>query len=1214
MKNAANLGQELLNSLKMIGAAASWRPRRPAFAPAARRSRSWAALFAVPALLLGLLQIPAHGFVVTTSADSGPGSLRQAIIDANSNPGLDTIEFNLAPTDLVITPLTSLPHLYDPVIIDGTTQPLWPGSPLVELDGSVAGERGLSITAGNSTVAGLAIYNFEHGIVLSSNGSNHIRGCFIGTDATGVAPLGNSQQGIHVASDTNFIGGSAPGERNVIVDNRTGIWITSQGSSNVVVGNYIGVAADGLSPLGNEYGVSVTGNENYVGGTASGERNIISANERGITLSGLGAVVAGNWVGLNALGQELGNTETGIFVQGTNNRVGGTDPSARNVISGNTSSGIYISSLGSDNKIFGNYVGTKANGTEAAPNFTGVRVIGDNNQVGGTAAGQGNLISGNTRGVSVEADGNVVEGNMIGLNVTGTQAIGNSEVGVTISSGSSNRIGGTTPGAANTISANGSGVAIGGTSPDDNVVEGNFIGTNPVGNGNFGNDGTGVRVLRGTGNRIGGLDPAAGNVIVGSLRGITLERESFGSVVQGNIIGLNATATTPIRNRESGISITGPGNQVGGTEAGASNIIAGNRYYGVVLSGPLATGNTIEGNQVYSNLSAGFRVLNSFDNTIGGTTPGAGNTISNNGNWGVFVRSGTGNEILGNSIYGNDLLGIDHDPYGPTANDPLDADLGPNRGQNYPILDSALATATDVTIEGQLATEPDSTYRVEFFSSAICDPSGFGQGETFLGAATVHSNAAGIAAINATLPVSITDDFVSATATDSLGNTSEFSPCALVGGPNPGVIQFSLERTVAYEYYGDAIVSVSRSHGTAGTVSVSYRTFANTAETPDDYTDVSGTLTFGPGEVLKTFAVPVFVDMIDDHGDLIGLVLEDPTGGATLARAASEIWLGDADFDLPTVWLDDGEVVEGDAGTTQLAFPVRVSPSAVPVVVRWETMDGTALAGIDYEETSGELPFAPGESQKTVFVTVYGDLDSEDDEIFFIRSSGTTGASVTDAIAEGVIRDDDGAAPPPALCIGGTTIANPRLTLGALGGDLGNERAAVRGDLEFASGEPVGMTNLDMAQRGAQIRIEDLGTGTILWELTADTHAIPTGDLGPSPCDPAGQKKDGWRMNGNQTVHTYRNTTNALASAGCAPSSAEGLRRLTLKDRRQQHGQVRFSQVLRKASIATPVGPFRMTIVLGADAVAGQQGACGVHQFDPSDCNWNGTGTRMVCK
>ena len=132
---------------------------------------------------------------VFTTADSGQGSLRQVILDANGLPGLDTIQFSLALRPFTISPLSPLPAITDPVIIDGTTQPGFTGTPIVELDGTNAGPAdGLAIAAGGSTVRGLIIDRFQgNGISLSFNGGNAIEGNYLGTNGKSPAALGNSK-------------------------------------------------------------------------------------------------------------------------------------------------------------------------------------------------------------------------------------------------------------------------------------------------------------------------------------------------------------------------------------------------------------------------------------------------------------------------------------------------------------------------------------------------------------------------------------------------------------------------------------------------------------------------------------------------------------------------------------------------------------------------------------------------------------------------------------------------------------------------------------------------------------------------------------------------------------------------------------------------------------------------------------------------------------
>ena len=140
---------------------------------------------------------------VINTNDSGPGSLRQAITDSNADSGdRDTIVFNIPGSGVhTITPLTALPALSQPVVIDGTTQPGFAGMPLIELNGNGLAAAGLIITGGNSIVRGLVINRFGGaGIRLQTNGGNAVEGNFVGTDATGTIARPNGNAGIFITS------------------------------------------------------------------------------------------------------------------------------------------------------------------------------------------------------------------------------------------------------------------------------------------------------------------------------------------------------------------------------------------------------------------------------------------------------------------------------------------------------------------------------------------------------------------------------------------------------------------------------------------------------------------------------------------------------------------------------------------------------------------------------------------------------------------------------------------------------------------------------------------------------------------------------------------------------------------------------------------------------------------------------------------------------
>jgi hypothetical protein len=240
-------------------------------------------------------------FPVTSTGDSGPNTLRQAILDANANPGVDLITFNISAVGVqVIKPATPLPSITDAVKIDGTTQPGYASTPLIQLDGTLAGTgaNGLSITTSNCTLLGLDVTHFSaDGIFVQAGNNNTFQSNIIGLDPTGTKGQGNLLYGIELAggSKGNLIGSNGDGvndtaERNLLSGNgKSGVRIVGTGTSqNVVAGNYIGTNIGGTSGIGNgRDGVSIEGGaaSNRIGTDGmsvddAGQRNLISGSRQ----------------------------------------------------------------------------------------------------------------------------------------------------------------------------------------------------------------------------------------------------------------------------------------------------------------------------------------------------------------------------------------------------------------------------------------------------------------------------------------------------------------------------------------------------------------------------------------------------------------------------------------------------------------------------------------------------------------------------------------------------------------------------------------------------------------------------------------------------------------------------------------------------------------------------------------------------------------------
>lgn len=381
-------------------------------------------------------------FTVSNTADAGAGSLRQALLDSNASPGADSIQFNIPGTDVhTIQPATFLPASTEPLVIDGYTQsgsspntnP--PGTDpnamqTIRIDGSLLvgyGRYGLKLNGGNSTVRGMSIFGVDTGVRMA--GDNNV---FEGNNAAGTVQFDN---GAH-----HRVGGLTPANVNVISN------LAMLGSDSVIEGN---LAAS----------IGISGGGNLIGGPSAAARNVIGpALKGGLGLYGSGNRVEGNYIGTDVTGTIRNhNRRAGVYIEGDNNIVGGTDPAARNIISGNER-GVYVFD-GSNNVIQGNWIGPDATGHATLFQPDGVTITSyyegaDGNIIGGTEPGAGNVIAGNGGGVSLflGTTHTLVQGNLIGVLPDAVTPAGNITDGVFVaSSASDNTIGGTTASSANVI-------------------------------------------------------------------------------------------------------------------------------------------------------------------------------------------------------------------------------------------------------------------------------------------------------------------------------------------------------------------------------------------------------------------------------------------------------------------------------------------------------------------------------------------------------------------------------------------------------------------------------------------------------------------------------------------------------------------------------------------------------------------------------------------
>jgi uncharacterized repeat protein (TIGR01451 family) len=307
---------------------------------------------------------------------------------------------------------------------------------------------------------------------------------------------------------------------------------------------------------------------------------------------------------------------------------------------------------------------------------------------------------------------------------------------------------------------------------------------------------------------LNGINAGAGDGLIlnsasSTVRGLVINRftgngivvSGNGNIIEGNYIGTNTTGAFALANTLDGVFVnSGSGTVIGGTTSAARNVISGNRN-GVQISSA-GTNNQIRGNFIgtsaggtsgIGNSANGVLIGGSSGNSVGSVGSASSNTIAFNGSAGVAVTSGVSNLIQSNSIFSNGGLGIDLGPTGVTSNDLGDGDAGANNLQNFPVLDSANAAGTSTTIQGKLNSAANTSFRLEFFSNQAPNPSGFGEGQTFIGSINVTTSASGDVTFNPTFPVTVPPgQIITSTATDPGNNTSEFSRSIQVGGLTGG--------------------------------------------------------------------------------------------------------------------------------------------------------------------------------------------------------------------------------------------------------------------------------------------------------------------------------------------------------------------------------------------------------------------------------------------
>jgi len=637
-------------------------------------------------------QLAADTVTVTTTADTGNGSLRAAIIETNAHAGPDTIAFAIPVSDSAydgtvwwIKPAA----MYSPIIdndlyIAGATQDSSsrdsnPHGPDIIIDGRAITTNaiGFLIYSGNNSISGLTISGFaDYGIRLRNATAinNHIWGNYIGTGPTGVDTLSNGT-GIYISrgASKTLIGGEESFERNIISGNHgDGILLTST-RNNLIIGNYIGTdptgtfsVANAIDGKHNGIDLAMKSINNIVGGVTANLRNIISGNGRdGIHISHADSnLVIGNYIGTDVTGTKtLQNSTCGvgdgidIRYEASYNVIGGNGIGEGNLICASNNCGIRIHHQSLYNFIKGNKIGLDVTGTVPMGNLNqGIYIYDGSNhiQVGGLNPGDGNVISANARNgielYSTGCDSNIVINNIIGLAADGLTAMPNSPHGIIMHDSTNyNQIG---PG--NLIAGNDScGIMIRGIESQHNSIIGNRIGLDKTGLASQPNGAVGIFLDDSTfSNVVGGESFSSGNIISGNkFSGIYL-KNSFDNLIQNNFIGTDTTSLVSLGNQQHGIRLQGSRNII------SENIIAGNDSCGIFIEKRSSfnkfRNNVIGMSSDNTNGQSGILYADSCFAVL--DTIGPGNTISWNGRYGIILADSCSKRITitHNSIFHND--------------------------------------------------------------------------------------------------------------------------------------------------------------------------------------------------------------------------------------------------------------------------------------------------------------------------------------------------------------------------------------------------------------------------------------------------------------------------------------------------------------------------------------------------------------------------------
>ena len=1030
--------------------------------------------------------VPGNG---TCATSGGVCTLRAAFQEINAGSAANTYSVNFSVAGTTQLGSADLPELFRSVTIDGSTAPGYSVATgptftvRCESQDKDVSAYGLAFQATNSTLRALRLVNCSTTVITSSSATNlRVVGNQIGNDGSSFLAANAVDVAVAISGSGSVIGGPTAADRNVISGYRiTGVLLNPSATNSSVQGNYIGTNAAGTAAIKNPNGqssgqASAAIQTSPTGAVITG--NLISGNPGwGVSAYEGSATLKGNLIGTDVTGAVgIGNGSSSVMVWPTGSAtIGGTGAGEDNVLAyfvpsaGNVNAPL-LRVFGGKATVLGNKIGSNAAGTASLCTTSGTVIagvfvqpsdagVGSQVTLGGTAAGAGNLIAGCSRNVEVrrstgQTGGSTVtlQGNKIGTNAAGTAAM------VALTGGSSNNagilidvdqvvtVGGTAAGAGNLISGNGTGIFV--SDNDAGVkIQGNRIGTNAAGTAAVPNTQDGIEVggaVSGTVEAggghivIGGSAAGASNVISGNAKdGLLLARPGM---VQGNLIGTNAAGTAALPNAGDGAVLNHAGITFGGTTAGSANVVSGNASTGILVVSTQVP--TIQGNRIGTDVAGTAAIPNgragifvggaTTAGSIGGVGAGEANLIARNGADGVYLVGADGVDIRGNLIHSNAGLNIDLVQHGESVS-------VSNHDQIHPTLSTATVGASTTSVAGTVSSDRAGTILVDVYAGASCNAGyGDGQAQQYLGAISVPYPVAGVAtAFSGTVAKSTVGSVITATSTIAGNGTSQLSTCAPFTD-----IQITGKDTHVRAPIGTDVATELTVKNAGPTTASNVGIRVGVGMGPKFATDVATVDAPSVGTVDPTtmaWSIPTLAPgasaTICVRGDIVrsGFTIEPVPGfpftvatpwspDATLGSGAVDPYIGNnrgygsttvgtplevgaAVCPLPTLSIDDAQLTRPASGTAPMSFTVRLSKAQTrPVTVRYQAVNGKAVAVEDYVATAGDLTFAAGETSKTVTVPIVGNQSDEPDKAFNVTLSAPKHALLGDGTAIGTVK------------------------------------------------------------------------------------------------------------------------------------------------------------------------------------------------------------------